>query len=152
LQIGFTAAWTRATKEQRAVVTGRTPFEYPGMESTVKVAEFLWDSQIAAVAGDCPGFEAWPPCFAESNPAKPNCGKSKPSESGYGGGGDSDLGNNGLHPVLLAGWGMPIGELFDLEALAAECKRQQRWSFFVTSQPLNVRGGVASPPNAVAIF
>lgn len=57
-----------------------------------------------------------------------------------------------LHPILLAGWGTPIGELFDLEALAETCKRRNRWSFFITSVPLNYRGAVASPPNAMAIF
>lgn len=57
-----------------------------------------------------------------------------------------------LHPILLAGWGTPIGELFDLEALAETCKHRNRWSFFITSVPLNYRGAVASPPNAMAIF
>jgi hypothetical protein len=57
-----------------------------------------------------------------------------------------------LHEVLLAGWGMPIGELFDLEKLADYCKKEKRWSFFVTSEVCNVPGGVASPPNILAIF
>lgn len=48
-----------------------------------------------------------------------------------------------LHEVMLAGWGMPIGELFDLEELARECKEQKRWSFFLTSEVCNVKGGVA---------
>lgn len=57
-----------------------------------------------------------------------------------------------LHEVLLAGWGMPIGELFDLEKLAEYCKTEGRWSFFVSSEVCNVPGGVASPPNVLAIF
>ncbi|OTB07708.1 hypothetical protein M426DRAFT_228107 [Hypoxylon sp. CI-4A] len=57
-----------------------------------------------------------------------------------------------LHEVLLAGWGCPIGELFDLERLAAHCGARGRWSFFVASEPCNVPGGVASPPNVLAIF
>jgi hypothetical protein len=57
-----------------------------------------------------------------------------------------------LHEVLLAGWGMPIGELFDLEKLAEYCKKEKRWSFFVASEVCNVPGGVASPPNILAIF
>ena len=57
-----------------------------------------------------------------------------------------------MHEVLLAGWGMPIGELFDLEKLAGYCKKVKRWSFFVTSEVCNVPGGVASPPNILAIF
>lgn len=48
-----------------------------------------------------------------------------------------------MHEVLLGGWGCPIGELFDLEALSEMCKQQQRWSFFVTSEVCNVPGGVA---------
>lgn len=44
------------------------------------------------------------------------------------------------------------GELFDLEALARICQDLQRWSFFVASVPLNMPGGVSSPPNIMAIF
>ena len=48
-----------------------------------------------------------------------------------------------LHEILLSGWGMPIGELFDLEKLSEHCKKAKRWSFFVTSEVCNVPGGVA---------
>ena len=37
---------------------------------------------------------------------------------------------------------MPIGEMFDLEALAAQCKRLGRYSFFLSSVPLHVRGNL----------
>ncbi len=57
-----------------------------------------------------------------------------------------------LHPILLAGWGTPIGELFDLEGVAKLCIEHDKWSFFLTSAPLNYAGAVASPPNAIAIF
>ncbi|KIW16078.1 hypothetical protein PV08_06129 [Exophiala spinifera] len=57
-----------------------------------------------------------------------------------------------LHEYLLAGWGMPIGELFDLEGLSRLCEQHRRWEFFVASSPLNMPGGVSSPPNCVAIF
>jgi hypothetical protein len=52
----------------------------------------------------------------------------------------------------LAGWGVPIGEMFDLEALRTQCVAHDRWTFFFASVPLRVPGGVASPPNAIAIF
>lgn len=48
-----------------------------------------------------------------------------------------------MHEVILSGWGCPIGELFELEALAEKCKELQRWEFFVTSEVCNVPGGVA---------
>lgn len=56
------------------------------------------------------------------------------------------------HEVFLAGWGMPIGELFDLRQLAAECERSKQWTFMFTSMVLNVEGGIASPANAQAIL
>jgi hypothetical protein len=43
-----------------------------------------------------------------------------------------------LHEWLLAGWGLPIGELFDLERLAVECEKAGRWSFWFGSMPLKV--------------
>lgn len=43
-------------------------------------------------------------------------------------------------------------ELLDLEMLAQVCAEQRRYTFFFTLQNLNVMGGVASPPNAMAIM
>jgi hypothetical protein len=43
-----------------------------------------------------------------------------------------------MHEILLAGWGCPIGELFDLEKLSEHCEKTKRWSFFVTSEVCNV--------------
>lgn len=98
------------------------PPTFTGVESSEEMMEFLW-TNFSAAGADHPSFEAWPP-------------QRQPS----------------LHEVMLAGWGMPIGELFDLEKLAEQCHKVQRWSFFLVSQPVNVPGGVASPPNMVAIF
>lgn len=41
-----------------------------------------------------------------------------------------------LHEWLLGMWGTPIGEMLDLETLSEICKRNNRWSFFVTGAPL----------------
>jgi hypothetical protein len=49
-------------------------------------------------------------------------------------------------------WGTPIGEMFDCEKLAELCEKHKRYSFFITSAPLNIVNGIASPPNAVCIF
>ena len=57
-----------------------------------------------------------------------------------------------MHETILSGFGLPIGELFDLEELAEQCKKHQRWTFMFVSEPLNLVGGVGSPPNAVAIL
>jgi len=47
--------------------------------------------------------------------------------------------------------GIPIGELWDLEALASDCAGDGVYEFMLTSAPLNIPGGVGSPPNALAI-
>lgn len=48
-----------------------------------------------------------------------------------------------IHDYLLPMWGTPVGELFDLEPLSQLCQKLGRYSFFVTSAPLNVMGGIA---------
>lgn len=95
-----------------------------GVKSCEESLKWIWEKQFAAVAGDMIAFEALP--FQSTT--------------------------HWMHEWLLAGWGMPIGELFDLERLANECRRLKKWSFFFSSVPLNVPGGVASPPNGVAIL
>lgn len=57
-----------------------------------------------------------------------------------------------LHTYLLSFFGMSIGELFDLKQLSAYCKKTKRYSFMITSAPLNQPGLIGSPPNALAIF
>ena len=57
-----------------------------------------------------------------------------------------------LHEYLLALWGVPIGEMVDLEKVAELAKKNNRWTFFVTSAPFRTIGGVASWLNATAIF
>ncbi|KAL1887681.1 hypothetical protein Sste5346_010076 [Sporothrix stenoceras] len=122
LRTGFVKACQNKTFDEQEVISHQSPGQYPGVSNSADVAEWLWDNQFAAVCGDCPSFEAWPP---------------------------KDM---RLHEILLAGFGMPIGELFDLEQLAEHCEKSQRWTFFLASSPMNIEGGVASPPNALAIF
>ena len=118
-------------------------FAFPGLSQSQETTEWLWNCEFSAVAADSPAFECTREWFALHIPevevltALPLA----PAEHKW-----------GLHPIVLAGWGTPIGELFDLEALSALCKQLNRWSFFVTSVPLNYSGAVASPPNAVAVF
>lgn len=62
------------------------------------------------------------------------------------------LNSSVLHQYFLSLFGLPIGELFDLKALSAKCAEFNRWTFFMTSAPLNIKGSIGSPPNALAIF
>ncbi|KAI1358266.1 hypothetical protein F5Y08DRAFT_322220 [Xylaria arbuscula] len=122
IRSGFMAALATKSASELEASRAVVPHHFGGVEQSEDVLRWIWD-HFAAVAGDQPSFECWP------------------SKESY-----------HLHEVLLAGWGCPIGELFDLEKLAAQCQKEGRWSFFVSSEPCNVPGGVASPPNVLAIF
>jgi kynurenine formamidase len=100
----------------------------PGLEHTEDMARYLWDSQIMAVAADNYSVEVWPPAWG-------------PEAVPFG----------FLHRVLIGQFGMALGELFALDDLAADCAGDGVYEFFLASAPLNVRGGIGSPPNALAI-
>ncbi|SPO06780.1 uncharacterized protein DNG_09474 [Cephalotrichum gorgonifer] len=122
LRTGYSAAYKALDQDTRNKVAGVG--EWCGLSQSRETTEWLWERQFAAVTCDSPGFEVRPPTEKEWH----------------------------LHPILLAGWGTPIGELFDLDGLADLCEKNKRWSFFFTSAPLNYTGAVASPPNAIAIM
>jgi hypothetical protein len=56
-----------------------------------------------------------------------------------------------LHLALLPLPGMPLGEFWGLEALARDYADDGRYACLLVSVPLNLSGGVGSPPQAVAI-
>lgn len=108
---GYSDAYDAASAEQIDALT--TPEKVPesiGVQSCEETLRWIWDRGFTAVAGDMPAWEAWP------------CQDRR----------------FWMHEWLLAGWGLPIGELFNLENLAAECARKKKWSFFFSSMPLNV--------------
>ena len=101
-------AYNRLSRPQIEELRAKQPLTFTGIEQSDEMMEFLW-SNFSAAGGDHPSLEAWP------------------TQKDY-----------ALHEVLLAGWGFPIGELFDLEKLGAHCKEIGRWSFFLVSKPTNV--------------
>lgn len=110
IRSGWTKAFSNLSDAQAVALAEKPSPPAIGIESSEETLRWLWDTGFAAIAGDMPSMEAWP-C---QNTAF------------------------WLHEWLLAGWGMPIGELFDLERLSVECKRLGRWSFFFSSVPLRV--------------
>lgn len=103
---------------------GASEDHYAGLAASSSMKDFLHDNYLAAAASDNANFEVWPPESA----------------------GES------LHASMLPLWGMPIGELWDLEGLSEKCVAEKRWTFLLTSSPGNIPGGVGSPPNALAVF
>lgn len=56
-----------------------------------------------------------------------------------------------LHLLCIRDMGLPFGEMFDLDALAAACAADGVWDFFFSAPPLKVTGGIGSPVNPLAI-
>lgn len=84
---------------------------FVGVEQTKEMLDFLHDNYFSAVAGDTPAFEAWP------TSQEWRC-----------------------HEYLLSLWGVPIGEMWDLEKLAETCRERGTYTFYFSSMPANVPG------------
>ncbi|HWH96736.1 MAG TPA: cyclase family protein, partial [Pseudolysinimonas sp.] len=91
----------------------------------VGAAEFVCERGVVAVATDTWGIEVIPYETAELRAP--------------------------LHVILLVHAGIYIGEMWDLEALAADCAADGRWEFLLSAPPLTITGAVGSPLNPIAI-
>ncbi|KAJ3768262.1 hypothetical protein FB446DRAFT_287921 [Lentinula raphanica] len=123
LRVGFIQKYQNATQEERDALAGK-PETFAGIEQSEDMKRFLWDNHFAAIASDQPALERWP----------------------------TPEGTPHMHQTLIGLWGMPIGEMFDVEKLSETCARLGRYTFFFSSWPLCIIGGCASPPNAAAYF
>ena len=126
LRTGFLGWYRSQPRPQRRQLAA--DLRAPGIEHTEEMARYLWDNQIMAVASDTFAVEVWPPAW-----------------------GTADAPFGFLHRVLIGQFGMALGELWWLDDLAADCDQDGVHEFFLTSAPLNVPGGIGSPPNALAI-
>lgn len=89
-------------------------------------ATWLHDHEVAGVATDTWDIEARP--VATPDVAQP------------------------VHILLLVHMGLWLGEIFDLEDLAAHTAETGCHEFFFAAQPLRITGGIGSPINPIAIF
>jgi kynurenine formamidase len=124
IRSGWMAWYEKATPQEKFAITNIANLRAPGIASTEDMAAYVWDLHLSAIAGDHPSLEAWPPT---------------PETGGF------------LHQRIIGLFGMPIGELWYLERLAEACAADGVYEFMFTSAPLNILGGVGSPPNAIAI-
>lgn len=123
---GWVQDYHARSKEENDKLALRPDAEakWAGVVAEDPMLDWLHDCYFAAVGGDAPAFERWP--FPQD---------------GY-----------CLHEYILAMWGMPLGEMLDLEYVSELCKKHKRYTFFFTSAPARCVGGVASAVNATAIF
>ncbi|MBM89272.1 MAG: cyclase [Gammaproteobacteria bacterium] len=57
-----------------------------------------------------------------------------------------------VHELTIVALGMRLFDNLDLEAVAKEAVRQNRWEFMLTASPIPVDGGAGSPMNPIATF
>jgi hypothetical protein len=117
IRSGWKEAYDSKTPEERSRAALRTHEpgndgqRWAGVAQEDAILDWLHDSYFAAVGGDAPAFEAWP------------------TQKEW-----------HVHEYILALWGMPLGEMLDLERLALKCRERGRWTFFFTSAPANCPG------------
>jgi hypothetical protein len=97
-----------------------------GLAQREETIAWLWDNQIPVIAADNLAVEAIATAAA-------------------------DVAAVSLHNALIPLLGMVVGELWRLDELAADCAADGRFEFMLVLKPMNLIGGVASPPNATAI-
>jgi len=56
-----------------------------------------------------------------------------------------------VHMVLIRDMGMTLGEILDLDELAADCEADGVWEFLLTAPPIKFTAAVGSPINPLAI-
>ena len=113
----------RLARARREGWNGYAGGDSPGLSFTT--ADWLHGSEIAAIATDTWGFEVRPNEFT--------------------------VAFQPLHQVAIPHIGLFLGEMWDLDALAADCAGDGVHEFWLTAAPLPVTGAVGSPVNPVAV-
>ena len=126
VRTGFVSWYAKQDPARRRELS--QALEAPGLEHTEAMARYLWDSGAAAVVSDTFAVEVWPPDWTPSS-----------WDWGF------------LHRALIGRLGLPLGELWDLEALADDCDADGTYEFLLASAPLHLTGGIGSPANALAV-
>ena len=118
----------RLARARRDIPEGRGWGDYaggaaPGLSFTT--ADWLHGTEIAGIATDTWGFEVRPNEF--------------------------DVAFQPLHQVAIPHIGLFLGEMWDLDALAADCADDGVYDFWLTAAPLPVTGAVGAPVNPIAV-
>ncbi len=130
----FRTGWINKLREHAWPMRGREPYEFGEPGLGLQAAKWLKDKEIAAIAVDNLAVEAIP-----FDPE----GIEKVTDKGFKG--------FPVHVELLVWQGMPIGEIWDFEALAKDCAADNVYEFMLAAPPLRVVGGIGSVLSPLAI-
>ena len=140
MRTGWMQWYSEQTTEVRQRLAQPRELATPGLRPGEHTAEVLWNFHIAALGADNPAVEAWPPGSVSTPEHEAEVRRDK-----------RRMHEIFTHTLILPMLGLPLGEMFALDALAADCAQDGRYDGFFTSAPLNLPSGVASPPNALFI-
>jgi hypothetical protein len=140
IRTGWLAWYRSLSPSDRAKVGATNNLAVCGLARTIDTARTLWNLHVACVAADNPTLESIPADVGVTPEDKERIRNDPDAIREF-----------SVHIGLLPLLGMPIGELFDLDGLAADCAADGRYACLMTSAPLNLAHGVATPPNALAI-
>lgn len=115
--------WTNRWYKERPADRWEYARTNPGL--SVETLEWIYDKEIACVAADNISVEVQPSGI-----------KDHPLP---------------FHEIAIRDLGLTIGEIFDFERLAADCRADGRYTCFFVAPPLRFVGAVGSPLNALAI-
>ncbi|HEY3825523.1 MAG TPA: cyclase family protein [Bryobacteraceae bacterium] len=124
VRTGWMESYEKLSVDEKKDLAPMDKLAAMGIEASREMVAWLWNNRVAAIGTDCPAVEAFPFNFMDET---------------------------ALHYRALPLLGLPLGELFILAPLAEDCAQDGRYEFMVVSAPLNIEGGIASPPNAVVI-
>jgi kynurenine formamidase len=124
VRTGWMGAYLAASADEKRTMAPINKLKSCGIDASREMVAWLWDNRVAAIGTDCPAVEPWPWDFRDPG---------------------------ALHYRSLSLLGLPLGEQFVLDPLASDCADDKRYEFMLVSVPLHLVGGIASPPNAVAI-
>lgn len=112
-----------AQRRNRPGWDGYAAGDAPGL--SLRTAAWLHEHEVAAVVTDTWGVEVRPNELADT--FQP------------------------LHLIMVVRMGLLVGEIWDLDALAADCSEDGRYEFLLVAPPLVIPGAVGSPLNPQAI-
>lgn len=139
LRTGWARHYIEGLNDQERVEFS-SRIRHPGLVQSEEMIAWLWDHQVSMVASDDSGVEA--------HPVEPDSGLVDPEDPAP----ERGVVHNGMmHRPLIALLGLSLGELWDLDELAEDCAKDGVYEFMLTAKPLNLIGGVGSPPNAMAV-
>ena len=99
VRTGWMQAYVESSPAEKTAMAPMDKLKACGIDDSREMVAWLWDNRVAAIGTDCPAVEPWPWDFKDEG---------------------------ALHYRTLSLLGLPLGEQFMLDELAADCAADRR--------------------------